>query len=292
MEKYRLIVRSDEKFGSIRIAVKPDGDILLNAKDCSDGLGYKNNKDALKKRVDDCYKIKLTNDDFKGSKSLPLKLGNFGAIFITREGFIEFVMGSKLKEAKKFKKWILEEVIPSIIDTGEYKASKKAKKMSAYKLLGKESNESFKRETGNYITKISILKRILKGNVWKRFVTRYNSLFNTNLTIRKNHFEDKYNLKKMTVREFLDITGDTERAIMCMKSLVLIPDENLTKTDVKDLKQIADFLVDEYYDDEEDIELLEQETKLLMKKLRKRNAKKKKALDDIDIGKLVISVFN
>ena len=139
-------------------------------------------------------------------------------------------------------------MIPSVIDTGEYKATKKAKKMSAYKLLGKEPSEAFKRETGGYITKIAITKRILKGKVWKRFVTRYNLLFDTNLTIRKNYLEDKYNLKKMTTREFLDVIGDKERAILCLKSLVLIPDEYLTKEDVKDIKMTAEFLVDKFYD--------------------------------------------
>lgn len=283
MGKYGLIVRTDENFGDIRVAVKPDGDILLHAKDCATGLGFKNSRKAMSDHVDKSYISKLTNSDFGCNDSLHPKLNNRGEIFITREGFIELVMGSKLKEAKKFKKWILEEVIPSIIDTGEYKASKKAKKMSAYKLLGKEPSESFKRETGGYITKIAITKRILKGKVWKRFVTRYNSLFNTNLTIRKNHFEDKYNLKKMTMREFLDVIGDAERSIMCLKSLVLIPDENLTKEDVKDIKMTADFLVDEYYEDEDDIEWLESETKRLMKKLRNIKTKTKKKNKDEEI---------
>ena len=104
MAKYKLIVRSDEKFGDIRVAVKPDGDILLHAKDCAAGLGYKNSNKALNDHVSKSYIHKLFNKDFGCNESLQPKLNNFGEVFITREGFIELVMSSKLKEAKKFKK--------------------------------------------------------------------------------------------------------------------------------------------------------------------------------------------
>ena len=101
---------NNEEFGQIR-TVEIDGEPWFVGKDVASALGYKDTADALKTHVD--VDDKLTRQ-FADS-------GQNRQMFIINEsGMYSLILGSRLDSAKKFKRWITSEVIPSIRKTGGY----------------------------------------------------------------------------------------------------------------------------------------------------------------------------
>ena len=86
--------------------------IWFRGKDVSEILGYKDTNQAIRKHVD--------NQD---QKSCPVE--TTGQVrwsnFINESSFYSLVLSSKLETAKKFKKWVTSEVLPSIRKYGQYK---------------------------------------------------------------------------------------------------------------------------------------------------------------------------
>lgn len=81
-------------------------------KDVTDILGYSNNRDALVKHVDDEDKDSVVIRD--GNK------GNPNQTVINESGLYSLILSSKLPRAKKFKRWVTHEVLPTIRRTGQY----------------------------------------------------------------------------------------------------------------------------------------------------------------------------
>ena len=92
----------------------------FKAKEVAQSLGYERHRSALDNHVSKDYKIRL--GDLKGAQ----KLGSLNAqphsLYITEPGLYELVFGSHLPAAKEFKRWVFEEVLPSIRKTGQFKA--------------------------------------------------------------------------------------------------------------------------------------------------------------------------
>jgi prophage antirepressor-like protein len=83
------------------------------SKDVCNILEYKDVKKALKNHVDFEY-VKNLIDIFKGGNSPPLK-GNLKNLkFINEQGLYCLIFNSKMEKAKKFRKWVFEEILPSI----------------------------------------------------------------------------------------------------------------------------------------------------------------------------------
>lgn len=101
---------SNEQFGQVRVITK-DGEPLFVAKDITDILGYSNTSDAIKKHVDDEEKDIAKCDTLGGSQNL---------LCVNESGLYSLVFGSKLPTAKKFKKWVTSDVLPSIRKHGMY----------------------------------------------------------------------------------------------------------------------------------------------------------------------------
>lgn len=99
------------EFGSIRTMVIDDEPWFVG-KDVADALGYRNSRDALVKHVDDEDKNTVANRD--GNK------GNPNIVIINESGLYSLIFSSKLESAKKFKRWVTSEVLPSIRKTGRY----------------------------------------------------------------------------------------------------------------------------------------------------------------------------
>lgn len=74
-------------------------------------LGYADTNKAIAMHVDDEDKL---NDKTASS------LGQRGGWFINESGLYSLIMGSKLPSAKKFKRWVTSEVLPTIRKTGQY----------------------------------------------------------------------------------------------------------------------------------------------------------------------------
>ena len=101
------------ELGSVRV-VTIEGTPYFVGKDVAEILGYSNTRDALTKRVDDEDKGVAKCDTLGGTQELTV---------INESGLYSLILSSRLPQAKKFKRWITSEVLPSIRQTGTYSAS-------------------------------------------------------------------------------------------------------------------------------------------------------------------------
>ena len=102
----------NDKFGEIR-CIMIDGEPWFVGKDVAEILGYSNTRDALAKRVDAEDKMDgVAICDSIGREQSP--------VFINESGLYSLILSSKLPTAKKFKRWVTSEVLPSIRKTGAY----------------------------------------------------------------------------------------------------------------------------------------------------------------------------
>ena len=109
-----LQIFKSEQFGEIR-TVKIENEPYFVGKDVAEILGYKDTADALRNHCDEEDKRLV-----KVGEIPTLKTSNYGAYIINESGLYSLIMGSKLPEAKRFKRWITHEVIPTIRKTGGY----------------------------------------------------------------------------------------------------------------------------------------------------------------------------
>ena len=100
----------NKEFGEIR-TVTIDGEPWFVAKDITIALGYSNSSKALIDHVD--IEDKLNNVSLSS-------LGQRGGWLITESGVYSLILSSKLPAAKKFKKWVIGDVLPTIRKTGGY----------------------------------------------------------------------------------------------------------------------------------------------------------------------------
>lgn len=105
-----LMIFQSPEFGQIR-TVEVDGEPWLVGKDVAQALGYSDTFGALKKHVDDEDKQNCQNDSFETPR---------GMTIINESGLYSLVLSSKLPGAKKFRRWVTSEVLPSIRKTGGY----------------------------------------------------------------------------------------------------------------------------------------------------------------------------
>lgn len=103
---------SNPEFGQVR-TVEMDGDAWLVGKDVAEALGYSDAFGALKKHVDEEDKL-VCQIDSAGQKR--------DATVINESGLYSLVLSSRLPTAKKFRRWVTSEVLPSIRRTGGYLA--------------------------------------------------------------------------------------------------------------------------------------------------------------------------
>lgn len=91
--------------------VEINGEPWLVGKEVAEVLGYKNTRDALSKHVD---------EEDKNTVAIYDGIGNPNKVIINESGLYSLVLRSKLPEAKKFKRWVTSEVLPSIRKHGMY----------------------------------------------------------------------------------------------------------------------------------------------------------------------------
>lgn len=148
--------------------VEINGEPWLVGKDVAEVLGYKNTRDALSKHVD---------DEDKNTVAIHDGIGNPNKVIINESGLYSLVLRSKLPEAKKFKRWVTSEVLPSIRKHGMYATDdllndpdlmiKAANKIKEEK-EGRLKAESQVKELTDKVVKLSIdvnnlEKRTVKG---------------------------------------------------------------------------------------------------------------------------------
>ncbi|RJW74532.1 phage repressor protein [Coprococcus sp. AF38-1] len=105
-----LKIFENKEFGEIRTVVK-DGEPWFVGKDVAEILGHSNPQRALRDYID---------DDDKGVTKIVTPGGTQTMAIINESGLYSLILSSKLPNAKKFKKWVTSEVLPSIRKTGGY----------------------------------------------------------------------------------------------------------------------------------------------------------------------------
>ena len=98
------------EFGSIR-SVMVDDEPWFVGRDVASVLGYSNTKDAVSKHVD--------GEDKLGSQ-IATSGQNRNMTIINESGLYSLILSSKLPSAKKFKRWVTSDVLPSIRKHGLY----------------------------------------------------------------------------------------------------------------------------------------------------------------------------
>ncbi len=101
----------NDEFGNIRI-VYIDGQPWFVGKDVCDALGYQNTRDALSRHVDVDDKNTVVIHD-----GIP---GNPNKTAVNESGLYSLILSSKLSSAKRFKRWVTSEVLPTIRKHGAY----------------------------------------------------------------------------------------------------------------------------------------------------------------------------
>lgn len=108
---------NNEEFGNVR-TLTIDGEPWFVGKDIAECLGYTNTKKAVRDHIDNEDKIMGEQNvtpslkDNLGRKQYPT--------FINESGVYSLILSSKLESAKKFKRWVTSEVLPSLRKTGTY----------------------------------------------------------------------------------------------------------------------------------------------------------------------------
>ena len=99
----------NSEFGAVRV-VDVNGEPWFVARDVASALGYVDTTQAIRMH---CEKAK----DFRGvemtATATPMKI-------IPEEDVYALIFGSRLESAKQFRRWICDEVLPSIRRTGQY----------------------------------------------------------------------------------------------------------------------------------------------------------------------------
>lgn len=96
-------------------AIAIDGEPWFVGKDVADALGYKDVNHAISNRVDKEDKV---NSKTQG-QNVP-EFGQRGTWLINESGLYSLILSSKLDSAKRFKRWVTSEVLPSIRKNGGY----------------------------------------------------------------------------------------------------------------------------------------------------------------------------
>lgn len=86
-------------------------------KDVADILGYSNSRKALRDHVDDEDKGVTKSDTLGGNQNITI---------INESGLYSLILKSKKPQAKPFKRWVTQEVLPTIRKHGAYMTDKKA----------------------------------------------------------------------------------------------------------------------------------------------------------------------
>ena len=105
-----LQIFNSEEFGDIR-TVTIENEPWFVGKDVADILGYQNGSRDINRHVHEEDRQNYQNGTFDSPR---------GMTVINEYGLYALIFGSKLESAKRFKRWVTSEVLPSIRKTGSY----------------------------------------------------------------------------------------------------------------------------------------------------------------------------
>lgn len=105
-----IMTFNNMEFGKIR-TIEKDGEPWFLGRDITEALGYQNGSRDVDRHVD--------REDIT-TEQIVLSGQRREVILINESGLYSLIMGSRLPNAKKFKRWVTSEVLPQIRKTGGY----------------------------------------------------------------------------------------------------------------------------------------------------------------------------
>ena len=105
-----LQIFKNEEFGQVRTMLINNEPYFVG-KDVASILGYKEPRSAVSKKVD---------EEDRGVSKIATPSGTQEMTVINESGLYSLILSSKLPTAKKFKRWVTSEILPSIRKTGGY----------------------------------------------------------------------------------------------------------------------------------------------------------------------------
>ena len=163
-----LKVFKNEEFGQVR-TINKDNDVWFVGKDVAEALGYSNASKAVIMHVDDEDKA-FTMIDIADSQNGNLPSGQTKVTIINESGLYSLVLSSKLPTAKKFKRWVTAEVLPTIRKTGGYLTPEKVEEVlsnpdTIIKLATDLKNERAKRQEAEALLQVAKPKVVFADSV-------------------------------------------------------------------------------------------------------------------------------
>ena len=240
-----ITVFNNDEFGSIR-TVTIENEPWFVGKDVAEVLGYQNGSRDINRHVDDEDKL-CTKIEYAGQKR--------ELTIINESGLYSLILSSKLPNAKKFKRWVTSEVLPSIRKTGSYGKPMSQLEIAQYsinllieqerkmKALEAQQGEQVKRldiidsrlevlngvhieGTGrdrlNAMVRAYVVKKgISYAEGWKDFKKAYNRAFHTCLGALLTNYTNKNNLKsKPTIPRFLKKTNRLDEGLRVAEKML------------------------------------------------------------------------
>lgn len=106
----QIEIFKNEEFGQVRTMLINNEPYFVG-KDVASILGYKEPRSAVSKKVD---------EEDRGVSKIATPSGTQEMTVINESGLYSLILSSKLPSAKKFKRWVTSEVLPTIRKSGTY----------------------------------------------------------------------------------------------------------------------------------------------------------------------------
>ena len=121
MENNKIITKGYFE-SKVTIIIDKDKAVWFKGCDVASILGYNDKNQAIGKNVEMEDKMKLNELVGRLEDAPPNSQPH--TIYINESGLYSLVFGSRMETAKKFKRWVTKEVLPSIRETGFYSVKK------------------------------------------------------------------------------------------------------------------------------------------------------------------------
>jgi len=151
-----LQIFKNTDFGEVR-TIKEKGNVLFCGSDVAKALGYADTTQAIRKNCD--------KDGVSARRVIDSMGRTQQSNFITEGNLYRLIVNSKLPSAKKFERWVFDEVLPTIRKTGTYTSdyqkvmmqtrveNTKIRKAQILSRLSEQYDGTFKQVLQSYVTK-------------------------------------------------------------------------------------------------------------------------------------------
>jgi prophage antirepressor-like protein len=223
-----------------------DGEPWFVARDVCEILEHSNPSKAVKDLVDE--------DDLTTGYPIVDSMGRTQyATIVNESGLYSLILGSRKPQAKAFKRWVTRDVLPSIRKTGSY--VQQPQSIEDLIIMQAQSVKELKAKVEQMRVELQVtrhridnLDRIdIEGDeqqrlnklirkyahdngltfqkAWRDFTDRFNTAYNTNLTLRMENYRQKYGLRELTRPQYLALVGQLQDAIRVADKMLNQPVE-------------------------------------------------------------------